>query len=204
MLTYTFVCLFVCLWVRHQVWFLNTLISAYQARVNVGIYTLHGNIHFILLSTTDKRQSCPCALTEHRAMKAYWGNRGIVPRILDLGTRWRWVVSFTPRPLYSQGKSLWHSLDRRLGGPQIRSGQGGEEKSSQSLPGIESLIIQSVAQRYTSAEWHRKWRRWWPAERLWYPPCTWGFDSFKGKKRERREKNSNWTRLVSNTRPSVP
>jgi hypothetical protein len=28
-------------------------------------------------------------LTEHHAMKANWGNRGIVPRILDLGTRWR-------------------------------------------------------------------------------------------------------------------
>jgi hypothetical protein len=24
--------------------------------------------------------------------------------ILDLGTRWRWVVSFTPRPLYPPGK----------------------------------------------------------------------------------------------------
>jgi len=29
----------------------------------------------------------------------------MVPRILKLGTRWRWVVSFTPRPLYPQGKS---------------------------------------------------------------------------------------------------
>jgi hypothetical protein len=27
------------------------------------------------------------------------------PRILDLGTSWRWVDSFTPRPLYLQGKS---------------------------------------------------------------------------------------------------
>jgi hypothetical protein len=36
----------------------------------------------------------------------------------DLGTRWRWVVSFTPRPLYHQGKSSWYPLDRRLGGPQ--------------------------------------------------------------------------------------
>jgi hypothetical protein len=25
--------------------------------------------------------------------------------ILDLGTRWRWVVSFTPRPLYPRGES---------------------------------------------------------------------------------------------------
>jgi len=28
-------------------------------------------------------------LTKRHAMKAYWGSRGIVPRILDLGTRWR-------------------------------------------------------------------------------------------------------------------
>jgi hypothetical protein len=38
-------------------------------------------------------------------MKTYWGSGGIAARILDLGTRWRSVVSFTPRPLYSQGKS---------------------------------------------------------------------------------------------------
>jgi hypothetical protein len=28
-------------------------------------------------------------LTEHHAMEAYWGNGGIAPRILDLGTRYR-------------------------------------------------------------------------------------------------------------------
>jgi hypothetical protein len=50
-------------------------------------------------------------------MKAYWGNGGIASRILDLGTRWRLVVSFTSRPLYPQGKSPWCPLDRRLGGP---------------------------------------------------------------------------------------
>jgi hypothetical protein len=37
-------------------------------------------------------------LTEHHAMKAYWGSGGTAPRILDLGIRWRRVVSFTPRP----------------------------------------------------------------------------------------------------------
>jgi hypothetical protein len=41
----------------------------------------------------------------------YWGSGGIGPRILDLGTRWRWVVSFTPQPLYPQGKSLRYPLD---------------------------------------------------------------------------------------------
>jgi hypothetical protein len=28
-------------------------------------------------------------LTEHHAMKAYWGSGGIDPLILDLGIRWR-------------------------------------------------------------------------------------------------------------------
>jgi len=46
------------------------------------------------------KENCPCVLTEHHAMKAYCGSRDIAPRILDLDTRLRWVVSFTPRPLY--------------------------------------------------------------------------------------------------------
>jgi hypothetical protein len=44
-------------------------------------------------------------LTKHRAMKTYWGSGGTAPCILDLCTRWSWVVSFTHRPLYPQGKS---------------------------------------------------------------------------------------------------
>jgi hypothetical protein len=74
-------------------------------------------------------------------MMAYWGG-GIAPRILDLGIRWSWVVSFTPRPLYSQGKSPWYPLDRRLGGSQSRSGRGGDEKNSQHLSELELRIIQ--------------------------------------------------------------
>jgi hypothetical protein len=38
------------------------------------------------------------------------------------------VVSFTPLPLYPWGKSSWYPLDRRLGGPQSRSGRPGEVK----------------------------------------------------------------------------
>jgi hypothetical protein len=41
-------------------------------------------------------------------------------------------------------------LDRRLGGPQSQSGRGGEEKNSQPLPGLEPLIMQLVAQSYTT------------------------------------------------------
>jgi hypothetical protein len=49
------------------------------------------------------------------------GSGGIAPRILGLGTRWRRVVSYTPRSIYSQGKSSWCPVHKRLGGPQSRS-----------------------------------------------------------------------------------
>jgi hypothetical protein len=69
---------------------------------------------------------------------------------VDLGTKWRWVVTFTPRPLYPQRNSPWYPLDRSLGGPQSRSGCGGEEKISQPLLGVVPPIIKPVTQRYTT------------------------------------------------------
>jgi hypothetical protein len=57
-------------------------------------------------------------------MKVYWGVEVYLHAFFDLGTGWRWVVSFTPRPFYPQGKSPWYPLDRRLGGPQSRFGRG--------------------------------------------------------------------------------
>jgi hypothetical protein len=92
---------------------------------------------------------CVLFLIEHHAMKAYCGSGGIATHILDLGTRWRRVVSFTPWPLYPQGKSPWYPLDRRLGGMQSWSGCS-EEKISQLLPELEAPIIQPVAQCYTT------------------------------------------------------
>jgi len=59
----------------------------------------------------------------------------IPPRLLELSARWRWVDSFKPRPLHFQRKSPSYPLDRRLGGPQDRSGRG-EEKNSQTLTGL--------------------------------------------------------------------
>jgi hypothetical protein len=41
-------------------------------------------------------------------------------------------------------------LNRGLGGHHSLSGHGGEEKNSQPLPGLESLIIQPIAQRYNN------------------------------------------------------
>jgi hypothetical protein len=44
------------------------------------------------------------------------------------------VISFTPWQLYPRGKNPSYPFYRRLGGPQSRSGRGGEEKSSLPLP----------------------------------------------------------------------
>jgi hypothetical protein len=49
------------------------------------------------------------------------------------------------------GKNPWYPFDRRLGGPQSRSGRGGEEKISQAHRESNSRtpIVQPLTQRYT-------------------------------------------------------
>jgi hypothetical protein len=49
-------------------------------------------------------------VTKYRALKTYWGSGGIAPCILDVGTRWKWVVSFTPRPLCTHCIADWVGL----------------------------------------------------------------------------------------------
>jgi hypothetical protein len=84
-------------------------------------------------------------------MKAYWGSGGIVPCILDLGTRWRWVVSFTHRPLYPQGTTRGTHWTGGWVGPRAvldavvkRKIPSPRRKSNPRTP-----IVQPVAQRCT-------------------------------------------------------
>jgi hypothetical protein len=63
-----------------------------------------------------------------------WGSGGKVPHILNLGARLSWVVSFTPQLLYPRQKSPRYTSDRRLSGPQRRSGRGDEEEKSLHFP----------------------------------------------------------------------
>jgi hypothetical protein len=71
------------------------------------------------------------------------------PDFLDLGTSWSWSASgpgrFTP-PVNSPR----NPLDRRMGGPQSRSGRL-EKRKFLTLPGLElrPLSRQLVASRYT-------------------------------------------------------
>jgi hypothetical protein len=54
----------------------------------------------VKLSLSTTPQNCILCLIKHHAMKTYWGSGGIASPIPNLGTKWRWVVSLTPRPLY--------------------------------------------------------------------------------------------------------
>jgi hypothetical protein len=87
-------------------------------------------------------------------MKTYWMSGGMTPCILALGTRWRWVVSFMHRTLYPQGKRSRYTLDRRMCGPQIRSGRGGEERNSQPLPGTEPYNPDRAARSLVASSYH--------------------------------------------------
>jgi hypothetical protein len=79
---------------------------------------------------------------------------------LDLGTRLRWEVSFTPGE-----RAPRYPLDRRLGGPQCRSGHWRREKSC--TAGNRTRAVEPVASRYTdwalpaphSHKWIMKKRR---------------------------------------------
>jgi hypothetical protein len=62
------------------------------------------------------RSSCTCALHHED-----WCTRD--PHLLDLGTSWTWVVSFTLQPLYP-----WYPLDKRMGKPQTWTGEYGKIK----------------------------------------------------------------------------
>jgi hypothetical protein len=98
-----------------------------------------------------KVKLCLC-LTKHHAMKAYVGNGGIAPRILDLGTRWRWVISFTPQPLYPQERTPgihwiggWVSPRAGLDAGVRRKIPSPYRDSNPPPP-----IIQPVSQQYTT------------------------------------------------------
>jgi hypothetical protein len=81
-------------------------------------------------------RSMPC-LIKHRVLKTYWGSEGIAPHILNLGNGGEKIAS-RPGRFTSGVKSRRYPLDRRLGGPQSRSGHGDEDKKSHQCPYRES------------------------------------------------------------------
>jgi hypothetical protein len=111
---------------------------------------LRPHIFLCILLHMYKVKLSLCSTNESLRHEDVWGSGCTDPRFLDLGTSCRWVVTVTPQPLYPRGKCPRYLLDRRLGGPQSRSGQRGNEKiwlyrDSNSDPSL----VQPVASGYT-------------------------------------------------------
>jgi hypothetical protein len=87
-----------------------------------------GQVSGYLLGHREVQLKWSLCLTEHRAMKTYRGS--IASRFLNVGARWRRVISSMSRPLYPWGKSPRYIFDSRMEGPQGRLGRGGERKNS--------------------------------------------------------------------------
>jgi hypothetical protein len=81
------------------------------------------------------------------------------PCFFDFCTSRRWVVSFTPWPLYRQGKSPRYPLNRRFGGLQIRSER--QLRSENSYTNWDSnsdlLVVQPVASSCTNINKYEKY-----------------------------------------------
>jgi hypothetical protein len=116
---------------------INCILSSYMRFPLLWLDTkLHTRGYDFLVSETYIYFQC----SKFKKLSLYWTNKStmpwrrmgsgrIKPRIVDLGTSWRWVVSFTSQPLYPLWKSPRYPLDGRLGGPQNRSGLREEEKN---------------------------------------------------------------------------
>jgi hypothetical protein len=65
-------------------------------------------------SVIKKKPKLFLCLIKHYAMKTYGGVEVQLP-ILDLGTVWRWVVRFTPRPPYPRDRRIGGWVDPRAG-----------------------------------------------------------------------------------------
>jgi hypothetical protein len=79
-------------------------------------------------------------------MKTYWGVEVQLHAFLDLSTRWRWVVSFTPRVKATATHWIgrWVSSRALLGAVVKRKIPNPRRESNHRTP-----IVQTVVQRYT-------------------------------------------------------
>jgi len=59
-----------------------------------------------------------CKIITVHTMRTCGGNGDVAPSIINLGTRWKWMVSLKLQPLYSWEKRFC-PLNRRLRGPQL-------------------------------------------------------------------------------------
>jgi hypothetical protein len=105
--------------------------------------------------------TCIHCFIKHHALKTYLGGGGV-----ERCTRWRWMISFTPRSLYPREIAPGTGWNRRLGGPQSWSGRGGEEKKMfhschhrKLTPGHPARSLVSILTLVWGIFWYK--RRFW-------------------------------------------
>jgi len=98
----------------------------------------------ILMSYSKVKCTLLQALTLSTGRTAHRGSRGIILLFLDHGTRRRWGVSVTPRPLFTPGKTRC-ALYRRLDVPQGRTEQ---LRKISPLPEFDPRTVDPIASRY--------------------------------------------------------
>jgi hypothetical protein len=112
--------------------FRTIITQSWTVEAVCSIIELHSYKIYLILQVKLKVKLSLCVI-KHHAMKTY-GEWSYSSTILDLGTRWRRAVSFTPHPLYSRGRAPYTHW---LGESQNRSGRCEVEKNLLPLSGIE-------------------------------------------------------------------
>jgi hypothetical protein len=82
------------------------------------------------------------------SLKAYFGSEGITPRILDLGNKWKSVISFTSRTTRKRAPRT-HWIGGWVG-PRAGLDVVVKRKTPSTCWDSNPPIIQPVAQRYTT------------------------------------------------------
>jgi hypothetical protein len=117
------ICRYINLLSYKPTWYhISTNITVYLSIYIYNIYRMCTKEFAIVRSGSNLDVGLSSCLIKHHDMKTYGGSCGIAPCILKLSTRWRWVIRFTPRPIYSRRNSPWYPLYRRADGTQNRSG----------------------------------------------------------------------------------
>ena len=93
---------------------------------------------FFLVRSLQWRRPCE----RHEDM---WRSGAIVPLVLDIDTRWSYMVSFTSRSFYVRGKSQRKSFHRKLDGSLTLFGRGGWGKHLLTIQGIDAQIVGRAA-----------------------------------------------------------
>ena len=101
------------------------------------------NSSFILMLLISSQPVLENGIAPMRIMKTCRKNRGMAPLVHNVGARLRWLVSFTPRPLYIRKNNLISHWKGQCVDPET-VWTGLETRKKFTLPGIEPRTVHPV------------------------------------------------------------